>query len=163
VRELPTPGASAVRTAFSPDGRWLAAVAGGRVHVWDLRSGAEVASGAAGHQGAIAQIVTAPGGLIATAGDDHTVRLWDAATGKEVTRWPPLADLSKSSLRPPAVSSRAYSTPVAMSSPRSPSRPTAAISPPAAGGGPSRGSSRMDESRAQRPTTTPSVMLRRPP
>ena len=45
-----------------------------------------VASGAAGHQGAIAQIVTAPGGLIATAGDDHTVRLWDTATGKESRR-----------------------------------------------------------------------------
>jgi WD40 repeat protein len=86
VRELPTPGASAGRTAFSPDGRWLAAVAGGRAHVWDLRSGAEVASDAVGHQGAIAQIVTAPGGLIATAGDDHTVRLWDAATGKENRR-----------------------------------------------------------------------------
>ena len=86
VRELPTPGASAGRVTFSPDGRWLAAVAGGGVHVWDLRSGAEVAAGAAGHQGAIAQIVTAPGGLIATASDDHTVRLWDAATGKERRR-----------------------------------------------------------------------------
>src|SRR5262249_50867377 len=39
MRELPTPGASAGRVTFSPDGRWLAAVAGGRVHVWDLRSG----------------------------------------------------------------------------------------------------------------------------
>jgi WD40 repeat protein len=86
VRALPTPGASAVRTTFSPDGRWLGAAAGGGVHVWDLRSGAEVASGAAGHHGAIAQIVTAPGGLIATAGDDHTVRLWHAATGKESRR-----------------------------------------------------------------------------
>jgi WD40 repeat protein len=86
VRELPTPGASAGRVDFSPDGRWLAAVARGRVHVWDVRSGTEVASDAAGHQGAIAQIVTAPGGLIATASDDHTVRLWDAATGKERRR-----------------------------------------------------------------------------
>ena len=85
VRELPTPGASASRVSFSLDGRWLAAVAGGRVHVWDLRSGAEVAAAEAGHQVAIAQITTAPNGLIATAGDDHTVRLWDAATGKERT------------------------------------------------------------------------------
>jgi WD40 repeat protein len=90
VRELPTPGAAACQVVFSLDGRWLAATAGGasgaRFHVWDLRSGEEVAAGAAGHQGAIAQIATAPGGLIATAGDDHTVRLWDAATGKERRR-----------------------------------------------------------------------------
>ena len=53
------------------------------VHVWDLRRGEEVAAGAAGHQGVIGQIAVSRAGLIATASDDHTVRLWDAATGKE--------------------------------------------------------------------------------
>ena len=88
VRELPTPGASAGRVVFSPDGRWLAAAGGAGVHVWDLRRGEEVAPGAAGHQGGIGQIAVASGGLIATASDDHTVRIWDAATGKERRRLP---------------------------------------------------------------------------
>jgi WD40 repeat protein len=88
VRELPTPGTSAHRVVFSPDGHWLAAVKGGGVHVWDLRRGEEVAAGAAGHQGGIGQIATAPSGLIATASDDHTVRVWDSATGKERLRLP---------------------------------------------------------------------------
>ncbi len=62
VRELPTPGTSANHVVFSPDGRWLAAVGGVGVHVWDWRSGEEVAAGSAGHRGAINQIATAPGG-----------------------------------------------------------------------------------------------------
>ena len=88
VREMPTPGTSAHRVVFSPDGRWLAAVSGGGIHVWDLGRGEEVAAGAAGHQGGIGQIATAGGGLIATASDDHTVRVWDAATGRERLRLP---------------------------------------------------------------------------
>jgi WD40 repeat protein len=45
-----------------------------------------VAAGSDGHRGAIDQIATAPGGLIATASDDHMVRLWDATTGTERRR-----------------------------------------------------------------------------
>jgi WD40 repeat protein len=86
VRELPTPGVQAIHVACSPDGRWLAASGGVGVHVWDVQTGEEVAVGSAGHQNEISQIVTAPGGLIATASLDHTVRLWDAATGTERRR-----------------------------------------------------------------------------
>ena len=86
VRELPTPGVQAIDVVFSPDGRWLAAAGGVGVHVWDWRIGEEVAAGSAGHRGGIDQIATAPGGLIATASDDHTVRIWDAATGIERRR-----------------------------------------------------------------------------
>ena len=88
MRELPTPGAMARHVVFSPDGRWLAAAGGVGVHVWDWRTGEEVAAGSAGHRGAIDQIATAPGGLIATASDDHTVRIWDAATGIDRRRLP---------------------------------------------------------------------------
>jgi RNA polymerase sigma factor (sigma-70 family) len=88
VRELPTPGVQATHVIFSPDGRWLAAVGGVGVHVWDWRSGEEVAAGSAGHQGRIDEIATAPEGLIATASNDHTVRIWDAATGIERRRLP---------------------------------------------------------------------------
>ncbi len=86
LRELPTPGTSAKQVAFSPDGRWLAAVGGVGVHVWDWRIGEEVAAGSAGHRGTIGQIATVPGDLIATASDDHTVRIWDATTGIERRR-----------------------------------------------------------------------------
>jgi RNA polymerase sigma factor (sigma-70 family) len=88
VRELPTPGAQATHVVFSPDGRWLAVVGGVGVHVWDWRTGEEVAACSAGHQGGIVEIATAPGGLIATASDDHTVRIWDAATGIERRQLP---------------------------------------------------------------------------
>jgi RNA polymerase sigma factor (sigma-70 family) len=86
VREWLTPGTQPIHVVFSPDGRWLAAVTEGNVHVWDPRRGDEVAPGGAGHQSRLMQIATAPGGLIATAGDDHTVRIWDAATGTERRR-----------------------------------------------------------------------------
>ncbi len=86
-RELLTPGVQATHVAIAPDGRWLAAVGGGGIHVWTLQSGEEVAAGTAGHQGAIGPIATAHGGLIATASDDQTVRVWDAATGTERRRF----------------------------------------------------------------------------
>jgi RNA polymerase sigma factor (sigma-70 family) len=88
LRELPTPGTPASHVVFSPDGRWLAASGAIGVHVWDWQTGAEIAVGSAGHQGEINEIATAPGGLIATASDDHTVRIWDAATGIERRRLP---------------------------------------------------------------------------
>jgi prepilin-type processing-associated H-X9-DG protein len=87
VRELPTPGTSASRIRFSSDGRWLAAVSGAGIRVWGLRHGEEVAGGTAGHQGMFGQVAAVRGGLIATASDDHTVRLWDAATGEERRRF----------------------------------------------------------------------------
>jgi WD40 repeat protein len=86
VRELPTPGAQASHVDFSPDGRWLAAVDGVGVRIWDWRTGEELAAGATGHRGEISQIATGPGGLVATASDDHTVRIWDAASGIERRR-----------------------------------------------------------------------------
>jgi WD40 repeat protein len=82
LREMLTPGQSPGRIAFSSDGRWLAGVGGHRIHIWDLRRSEEVAPDDESHAGMIGQVATSVRGLIATASDDHTVRIWDAATGK---------------------------------------------------------------------------------
>jgi WD40 repeat protein len=83
LREMLTPGDSPWRVAFSCDGRWLAAASGRRIHVWDVRRGEEVAADTESHSDTIGQVAASAKGLIATASDDHTVRVWDAATGKQ--------------------------------------------------------------------------------
>jgi len=83
VREMLTPGHSPVRLAFSSDRRWLAAAGSHKIHVWDVRRGEEVAADIQGHNGDIGQVVASAKGIIVTASDDHTVRVWDAATGKQ--------------------------------------------------------------------------------
>lgn len=82
LREMLTPGDSPYRVVFSSDGRWLAGGGGDRIHVWDLSRGEEVAADAQSHSGSIGQVAASAQGVIATASDDHTVRIWDAATGK---------------------------------------------------------------------------------
>ena len=86
LREMLTPGESPGRVVFSSDGRWLAAVGGYRIHVWDLRLKEEAAADAESHTGMVGQVAASARGLIATASDDHTVRVWDAATGKQLRK-----------------------------------------------------------------------------
>ncbi len=86
LRLLPTPGESVSHVAFSPDGRWLAAGSSAGVHVWDLRTGLDVAANDASHRGHLSRVAVSPQGVVATASDDHTVRLWDPATGKHLRK-----------------------------------------------------------------------------
>ncbi len=86
LRELPTPGEGTSAVSFSADGRWLAAGTESGLHVWNARTWEEVGAGDLGnpgHRGHIGRVAVSGQGLLATASDDHTVRLWDLATGKQ--------------------------------------------------------------------------------
>lgn len=75
--------------AVSPDGQSLAAAGGGDnetgqypIKVWDIKSGREIAS-LKGHNLAVRTLSFSPDGkLLASAGLDQTIRLWDYHTGQ---------------------------------------------------------------------------------
>ncbi|MBL7498620.1 TIR domain-containing protein [Frankia sp. CNm7] len=69
--------------AFSSDGGLLAAAVHDRIHVWEVAAGA-CRHTLAGHLGQVRAIAFDPAGaLLASTGDDGTLRLWDTDTGRE--------------------------------------------------------------------------------
>jgi RNA polymerase sigma factor (sigma-70 family) len=82
LRQLPTPGESAGRLAFSADSHMLAATGASGFHVWDVRTGVDAAANDAAHVAMIDDISIAANGLVATASRDHTTRLWDLTSGR---------------------------------------------------------------------------------
>jgi WD40 repeat protein len=81
VKTLTT--SAAVRVAlFGGDDTVYTGDRGGNVRVWSLDSGNELRSWR--HPGAVYTLALSPDGkTVATAGSNHVVRLWDAATGQE--------------------------------------------------------------------------------
>jgi hypothetical protein len=82
------------RTAVTPDGRLLATGAPltGEVRLWD-NAGKELAT-LGRHAGGVAGVAfSADGKLLASAGNDGVLRLWDVVTRKEVRQFPIPNDL----------------------------------------------------------------------
>jgi RNA polymerase sigma factor (sigma-70 family) len=74
--------------AFAPDNRTLAVgYQDGRIDLWDVRSGLAIKEHWEAHKGFVETLRFAPDGKYFTSAcadhQDHTVRLWDAATGKQ--------------------------------------------------------------------------------
>jgi RNA polymerase sigma factor (sigma-70 family) len=83
----PPPGPPDFRAcvALSPDGKLLA-VGASSLRLWDAAAG-KVLRECRGHSGRVRCVAFAPDGkTLASGSDDTTVRLWGAATGKELLR-----------------------------------------------------------------------------
>ncbi len=92
----------ALAAAFSPDGKRIASACSllskilgeikvftGEIKVWDRATGKELLPPLLGHVGPVFSVAYSPDGkLLASAGWDKTVRLWDAATGKQLRTLP---------------------------------------------------------------------------
>lgn len=103
VRELAGPPGAVLSVAFAPDGSRIAAGGGvapggrdaqGTLKIFDARAGTELLS-LRGHDGFVDAVAYSPDGkLLASAGaprapafgleSDHTLKVWDAATGAEL-------------------------------------------------------------------------------
>lgn len=97
IRDAST-GAEVVRLSSGPDpaggGSWsrdgtrYAAVSSLRVWVWDVKTGKAFGPDVPAHGANITELVFCSDGRLFTASDDHTVRAWDPATGKELMNLP---------------------------------------------------------------------------
>jgi WD40 repeat protein len=72
---------------FSPDGRRIVSTSGFTIKVWDVESGRELHT-LAGHTAAVRSVAFSPDGKqVFSCSTDNTIRLWNAATGKEIAQF----------------------------------------------------------------------------
>lgn len=72
--------------AFSHDGKLLAisdAPWAPGVRVWDFAADRELSANSEAHTNSVNAVATGRNDLVATASDDRTIRIWDAATGRQ--------------------------------------------------------------------------------
>ncbi|HWU36073.1 MAG TPA: WD40 repeat domain-containing protein, partial [Candidatus Acidoferrum sp.] len=71
--------------AFSPDGKWLAGVAGQQAaNIWDVSTG-KLLHNLTGHTQDVISVTFSPDGkLVVTGGGEGDVKIWEAASGKEL-------------------------------------------------------------------------------
>src|SRR5262249_3056611 len=69
--------------AVSPDSKLLACVWGQALRSWDLATRKELAANDKAHSSPPSLICVSPRGVVVSAGDDNSVRVWDAATGRQ--------------------------------------------------------------------------------
>ena len=85
IRRIRVPYSTALSVSLSPDGKYLAACGNQNVSLWDTSSWREMWRI---NTGFVYRVVFSPDGKrLATTGRDQFARLWDVATGSEITRF----------------------------------------------------------------------------
>lgn len=87
IQESRDPKAPIESAAFAGDGVLVASISGSVVRVSQLKSGSPI-SELRGHQGKISFAELSPdGATVFTQGKDKTARLWETATGRNISSW----------------------------------------------------------------------------